>query len=257
MHLTDTHIHLYAEEFSLELDQLIADAQDTGVSRMLLPNIDLTSVEGMFKLVDEHPEMCYPMVGLHPCYVKEDYQEQLTKLKFILENNLNRVVAIGEIGLDFYWDLTFRKQQEQAFLMQLEWAEQHQLPISIHSRESTAELLELLLSYGEGKVKGVFHCFSGNIEQANEAIRLGFMLGIGGVVTFKKASLADIVTDIPVEHLILETDGPYLAPTPHRGKRNDPAYLRLVAEKVAELKSISVEEVACVTSANAARLFHL
>ncbi|MFM2190610.1 MAG: hypothetical protein RL491_996, partial [Bacteroidota bacterium] len=141
--------------------------------------------------------------------------------------------------------------------MQLEWAEQHRLPISIHSRESTAELLDLLRGYGEGKVKGVFHCFSGNIEQANEAIGLGFLLGIGGVVTFKKASLAEIVATIPLEHLILETDGPYLAPTPHRGKRNEPAYLRLVAEKVAELKSISDEEVANVTSANADRLFHL
>jgi len=141
--------------------------------------------------------------------------------------------------------------------MQLEWAEQHQLPISIHSRESTAELLDLLRSYGEGKVKGVFHCFSGNIEQANEAIRLGFMLGIGGVVTFKKASLADIVTAMPMEHLILETDGPYLAPAPHRGKRNEPAYLRLVAEKITELKSISLEDVAEITSANASRLFRI
>lgn len=224
---------------------------------MLLPNIDLSSVEGMFKLVDEHPGVCYPMVGLHPCYVKEDYQEQLAQHKTILENNLSRVVAVGEIGLDFYWDLTFRKQQEEAFLMQLQWAEKHQLPISIHSRESTTELLDLLRSYGEGKVKGVFHCFSGNIEQANEAIRLGFMLGIGGVVTFKKASLADIVTAIPMEHLILETDGPYLAPTPHRGKRNEPAYLRLIAEKVAELKAISVNEVADITSANASRLFRI
>lgn len=224
---------------------------------MLLPNIDLSSIDRMFKLVDEHPGMCYPMVGLHPCYVKEDYQEQLAQHKAILETNLSRVIAVGEIGLDFYWDLTFRKQQEEAFLMQLEWAETHQLPISIHSRESTAELLGLLRSYGEGKVKGVFHCFSGNIDQANEAIRLGFMLGIGGVVTFKKSALADIVTALPMEHLILETDGPYLAPTPHRGKRNEPAYLRLVAEKIAELKSISLEDVAEITSANASRLFRI
>ncbi|MGR6088476.1 MAG: TatD family hydrolase [Arcticibacter sp.] len=257
LHLTDTHIHLYAEEFDCDLNQLIADAKAVGVSRMLLPNIDLNSIDGMFKLVDEHPGLCYPMVGLHPCYVKEDYREQLSVLKEQLITNRHRVIAVGEIGLDFYWDLTFRKQQEEAFLIQLEWAEQHRLPISIHSRESTAELLDLLRGYGEGKVKGVFHCFSGNIEQAHEAIRLGFLLGIGGVVTFKKASLAEIVAAIPMEHLILETDGPYLAPTPHRGKRNEPAYLRLVAEKVAELKSISDEEVANVTSANADRLFHL
>lgn len=224
---------------------------------MFLPNIDLTSVEGMFKLVDEHPKMCYPMVGLHPCYVKEDFKDQLDILNGILVSNLSRVIAVGEIGLDFYWDLSFRKQQEEAFLMQLEWAEKHQLPISIHSRESTAELLGLLRSYGEGKVKGVFHCFSGNLQQANEAIRLGFLLGIGGVVTFKKASLAEIVTAIPLEHLILETDGPYLAPSPHRGKRNEPGYLRLIAEQVADLKSVSLAEVGNITSANATRLFQL
>jgi len=257
LNLTDTHIHLYAEEFAPDLNQLIADAQSKGVSRMLLPNIDLSSIDGMFKLVDEHPGMCYPMVGLHPCYVKEDYKEQLAQHKTILENNLSRVIAVGEIGLDFYWDLTYRKEQEEAFLMQVEWAELYHLPISIHSRESTAELLELLRSYGEGRIKGVFHCFSGNMAQAREAIRLGFMLGIGGVVTFKKASLADIVVDIPVEHLILETDGPYLAPTPHRGKRNVPSYLRIVAEKVAELKAMSIEELGSITSANAARLFQL
>jgi TatD DNase family protein len=257
LHLTDSHIHLYAEEFDSDLNQLIADAKAVGVSRMLLPNIDLNSVKGMFNLVDEHPGLCYPMVGLHPCYVKEDYQEQLSLLKKQLMSNLHRVIAVGEIGLDFYWDLTFRKQQEEAFLMQLEWAEQHRLPISIHSRESTSELLDLLRSYGEGKVKGVFHCFSGDIEQAHEAIRLGFLLGIGGVVTFKKASLAEIVAAISMEHLILETDGPYLAPTPHRGKRNEPAYLRLVAEKVAELKSLSVQDVGKITSDNATRLFHL
>lgn len=257
MQLIDTHIHLYAEEFAPDLDQLIAVAVEKGVSRMLLPNIDLTSIDGMFKLVEEHPGMCYAMVGLHPCYVKADYREQLATLKGVLDNNLSRVVAIGEIGLDFYWDLTFRREQEEAFLMQLEWAEKHQLPISIHSRESTAALLGLLRSYGEGKVKGVFHCFSGDLQQANEAIRLGFMLGIGGVVTFKKASLAEIVTAIPLEHLILETDGPYLAPTPHRGKRNEPGYLRLIAERVADLKSVSLAEVGNTTSANATRLFQL
>lgn len=239
------------------MHQLIADAVEKGVSRMFLPNIDLTSIDAMFKLVEAHPGLCYPMVGLHPCYVKEDYKNQLAVLKGILESNLSRVKAIGEIGLDFYWDLTFRKQQEEAFLMQLEWAEKHQLPISIHSRESTAELLGLLRSYGEGKVKGVFHCFSGDLQQANEAIRLGFMLGIGGVVTFKKASLAEIVTAIPLEHLILETDGPYLAPSPYRGKRNEPGYLRLIAERVADLKSVSLAEVGDITSANATRLFQL
>ncbi|MFM7768337.1 MAG: TatD family hydrolase, partial [Bacteroidota bacterium] len=192
-----------------------------------------------------------------PSHSKDDYLDQLETIMGILESNLDRVIAVGESGLDFYWDLTFRKQQEEAFLMQLEWAEKHNLPISIHSRESTAELLELLRSYGEGKVKGVFHCFSGTLDQAHEAIRLGFLLGIGGVVTFKKASLAEIVSAIPMEHLILETDGPYLAPAPHRGKRNEPSYLRLVVDKVAELKSISVDEVGKITSDNATKLFKL
>lgn len=257
LNLTDTHIHLYAEEFTSDLNQVIVDAKSAGVSRMLLPNIDLTSINGMFKLVDEYPEMCFPMVGLHPCYVKEDYQEQLSQLKVFLVVNRQRVIAVGEIGLDFYWDLTFRKQQEEAFLMQLNWAEQFNLPISIHSRKSTQEIIQIIKDFGIGRVKGVFHCFSGSLVQARQAIELGFMLGIGGVVTFKNSTLADVVAATPLEHLLLETDAPYLAPTPYRGKRNEPAYLRLIAEKVAELKSISIDDVSSITSSNADRLFQL
>lgn len=228
-----------------------------GVGRLLLPNIDITSLLGMFDLNDRYPDRCFPMVGLHPCYVKEDYLEQLVEMKRHLIANRHRVIAVGEIGLDFYWDLTFRKQQEDAFLQQLSWAEEFNLPISIHSRESTAEIIELIRNFGVGRVKGVFHCFSGTIAQAHQAISMGFVLGIGGVVTFKKASLSDIVLEIPLEHLVLETDAPYLAPTPHRGKRNEPAYLRLIGERVAEIKGCSMEEVIVATNRNADRLFGL
>jgi len=255
--LTDTHIHLYAEEFSADFSEVMLRCDQAGVGRLLLPNIDITSLQGMFDVNDRYPDRCFPMVGLHPCYVKEDYLEQLVEMKRHLITNRHRVIAVGEIGLDFYWDLTFRKQQEEAFLQQLSWAEEFNLPISIHSRESTAEIIELIHSFGVGRVKGVFHCFSGTIAQAHQAVSMGFMLGIGGVVTFKKASLSDIVLEIPLEHLVLETDAPYLAPTPHRGKRNEPAYLRLIGQRVAEIKDCSLEDVIAATNRNADRLFGL
>lgn len=257
MALTDTHIHLYAEEFSADFSEVMLRCDQAGVGRLLLPNIDLHSLQGMFELNDRYPDRCFPMVGLHPCYVKEDFHEQLAVLKNQLIANRHRVIAVGEIGLDFYWDLSFRKQQEDAFLQQLSWAEEFNLPISIHSRESTAEIIELIRGFGMGRVKGVFHCFSGTISQAQQAISMGFMLGIGGVVTFKKAPLADLVAELPLEHLVLETDAPYLAPTPHRGKRNEPAYLRLIGERVAELKCCSLNEVIETTNRNADRLFGL
>ena len=253
--LTDTHIHLYADEFDTDREQLIQDAVALGVSRFFLPNIDSTSVEGMFRLCEKLRGVCYPMMGLHPCSVDANYETELQSIRHQLETHRDSVIAIGETGLDYYWDLTYIAEQEKAFRVQAEWAMEFDLPIVIHSRNSTDALIKILADIGDTRLKGVFHCFSGNLEQAEAIIGLGFYLGIGGVVTFKNGGLDKIIPSLPMEKLVLETDGPYLAPAPHRGKRNVPEYLRLVAEKVAAVKGISLEEIARITSANANNLF--
>ena len=255
--ITDTHIHLYAEEFDADRKQLIIQAQKAGVGKFLLPNIDGTSLEGMLLLCKEYPGVCFPMIGLHPCYIKEDYRAQLDLIQNALKEHRENVVAIGEIGLDFYWDLTFKKEQEIAFREQVSWSLEMNLPIAIHSRNSTEELITILNDIKSSKLQGVFHCFSGTAEQAVKIMDLGFYLGIGGVATFKNSGLDKILPEIPVERILLETDGPYLAPTPFRGKRNEPAYLKLIAEKVAEIKGISLEELGNVTSENALKLFKM
>ncbi len=253
--LTDTHIHLYAEEFNADRDELISNAAAAGVSRFFLPNIDLDSVDGMLTLCETHRGVCFPMMGLHPCSVDANYAGTLQQLRALLESHIDSVIAIGETGLDHYWDLTYKAEQEKAFRLQAEWAMEFNLPIVIHSRDSTDALIQILKDINDPRLKGVFHCFSGTPEHANEIIKLGFYLGIGGVVTFKNGGLDKILPSLPMDKMILETDGPYLAPAPHRGKRNVPAYLRLVAEKVATVRSLTVEEVAGITTANASRLF--
>jgi len=255
--LTDSHIHLYAEEYDSDRDLLVEQALQAGVGRFLMPNIDNTSLEGMLSLCDKYPGVCYPMIGLHPCYIKGEYQAQLEVIRKALETHRNRVVAIGEIGLDFYWDLTFKKEQELAFREQVQWALEMNLPIVIHSRNSTNELIEILKEINNPELQGVFHCFSGNAEQAEEILKMGFYLGIGGVVTFKNSGLDKIIPQLPLDRILLETDGPYLAPTPFRGKRNEPGYLKLIAEKVAEIKGISLDEVGKTTSANTSKLFNI
>lgn len=257
MYLTDTHIHLYAEEFEPDRELLIDQAAAAGVQKMLMPNIDAGSVEGMLRLADGYPEKCFAMMGLHPCYVNDDYRNQLNVIRQHLEKHRHRIIAVGEIGLDYHWDLTWKKEQEIAFREQCHWAAEMNLPISIHSRNSTAELISVLRDLSLPGLTGVFHCFSGDINQADEIMNMGFYLGIGGVVTFKNSTLASIVRDVPLESILLETDGPYLAPTPYRGKRNEPAYLRLIAEKVAEIKQVPIEKVAQMTSLNAERLFRI
>lgn len=257
MKLTDTHIHLYADEFTGEIDKLIVEAGNQGVERFLLPNIDVNSIDIVFNLSQRFPERCFAMMGLHPCYVNESYEEQLNTIRKHIAKRKNEIVAIGEIGLDFYWDLTFKQQQEAAFRQQVIWAHELSLPISIHSRNSTGELIDILHDLNLPELKGVFHCFSGDINQADNIMNMGFFFGIGGVVTFKNSGLEKIVADIPIEFIVLETDGPYLAPTPFRGKLNKPQYLRIIAEKVAEIKNITTEEVAAITSENARKLFKL
>lgn len=252
MQLIDTHAHLYAEEFDADRTEMLQRALDTGLTRMYLPNIDSTSIEGMLALEAQFPGQCLAMMGLHPCYVKENYREELAIVKSWLEKR--SFPAIGEIGIDLYWDKTFVREQEEAFLTQVEWAKQYDLPIVIHSRESMDLIIELLKPVRHERLRGIFHCFTGTVAQAEAAIELGFLLGIGGVLTFKKSGLDAVLSEIDLKHLVLETDAPYLAPTPFRGKRNESSYLLKVAEKLAEVKGVNLKEVAEVTTQNALQL---
>ena len=253
MRLIDTHAHLYAEQFDEDRAAMIERAVQEEVDLFFLPNIDSASIESMLDLEKRYPKRCFPMMGLHPCSVKENYKEELSVVRNWLDQR--SFCAVGEIGIDLYWDKTFFEQQKEAFLMQVEWAKELEIPIVIHSRESIAIIIELLKPLKDHRLRGIFHCFTGDIRQAQEIIDLGFLMGIGGVLTFKKAGLDKTLADIDLEHLVLETDAPYLAPTPYRGKRNESAYVRLVAEKLATVKNKSLEEIAEVTTKNAERLF--
>lgn len=253
MKLIDTHAHLYASEFDADRDQMIARAIEQGVEQYYLPNIDSTSIEGMMRLEEAYPGRCFAMMGLHPCSVKDNYEQELSIVRQWIERRT--FCAIGEIGLDFYWDLTHVEQQKSAFLTQVEWALEFDLPVIIHSRESMDDILALLHPIKQNGLRGIFHCFGGTVEQARAAIELGFLLGIGGVLTYKKAGLDVVLADIDLRHLVLETDAPYLSPVPHRGKRNESAYLRVVAERLAEIKGLPLDEIARVTSENAEKLF--
>lgn len=253
MLLTDTHTHLYANEFSADRDLRISEALAKGVQRFFLPNIDSTSVDGLTMLAEKYPKHCFPMMGLHPCSVKENWQEELNLVEKLLGER--SYVAVGEIGMDLFWDKTFVKEQAVVFRRQVELANQYKLPLSIHSRESFEEIYELLLQTKKETPAGIFHCFTGNADQARRAIELGFYLGIGGVVTFKNSGLDRVIAEVPLQHLVLETDAPYLAPVPFRGKRNIPSYVINVAEKIAEIKNVPMEEVALVTTKNSKFIF--
>jgi len=253
MNFIDTHVHLYSEEFEQDRPEMIQRALDAGVDHLYMPNIDSSSIEGMMSLVDQFPGHCFPMMGLHPVYVKENVADELQIVREWLDKG--KFYAIGEIGLDFYWDKTHTEQQYLAFETQVQWAVERKLPIAIHSRESTRECIDVVKKNHDGNLGGVFHCFSGSLEEAKEIIDLGFYLGIGGVVTFKKAGLDKIVEAIDLQHIVLETDAPYLAPSPYRGKRNESAYIPIIAQKIADIKNLKIEEVASITSINAAKLF--
>ena len=250
----DTHTHLYLPQFDEDRDEVIARAIGQGVHKLLLPNIDRDSVSGMFELVDSYPDVCYPMMGLHPCSVSENVDEQLNELKRIFTDK--EVVAIGEIGIDLYWDKSTLPLQIAAFREQVKWAKERKLPIVIHARDSFNELFEQLDELNDDQLTGVFHCFTGTVEDAKKIIGYGgFMLGIGGVSTFKKSNLDAVLTHVPLEYILLETDSPYLAPTPYRGKRNESAYIPLIAEKLSEIYNCSVEKIGDTTTQNALRLF--
>lgn len=254
--LTDTHTHLYAKQFSADRNEVLQRADNAGVNYLFLPNIDLDSVEEMQKLSASFPKKCFPMMGLHPCSVKENYLEVLEKMKALMLNN--KYFGIGETGIDLYWDKTFIEQQKQSFKIQIQWAKDFNLPLIIHCRNAFSEILEILDELDDEKLKGIFHCFNGNTEQAAHILKYhNFLLGIGGVVTYKNSGLEEVVKNIPVEKIVLETDSPYLAPTPFRGKRNEPAYITEVAKKLAEIYALSFEEVAEKTSANAFKIFQI
>lgn len=249
----DTHAHIYAEQFKKDQEEVLRKAFEQGVEKIYLPNIDHTSIDDMMEVEAKHPEKCFAMMGLHPCSVKQDFEKEL----YIVEDWLNKrsFTAIGEIGTDLYWDKTFFTQQAEAFKIQVEWAKKHKLPIIIHCRDSFQETIDLLSPLMDEHLTGIFHCFTGTNEDAQKAIELGFLLGIGGVSTFKNGGLDKVLPAVAIEHLVLETDCPYLAPVPHRGKRNESSYIPLIAKRLAEIKGLTVEEIEMETTKNAERLF--
>lgn len=254
--LIDTHSHLYLKQFDADRDEMLKRAQDAGIHKILLPNIDIESIAGMNAMADTYANFCYPMMGLHPCDVKADFETVLEKIHS--EFDKRKYIAVGEIGVDMYWDKTTLDIQQKAFRIQVQWAKELQLPIVIHARDSFDELFALMDELHDENLTGVFHCFTGNVDQARKIMGYsGFLMGIGGVITYPKSDLGEVVKDIPMEYLVLETDSPFLPPVPYRGKRNESAYVRIVAEKLAECKGVSLEEVARITTANANKLFNL
>lgn len=252
--LVDTHAHLYSSKYNHDRPEMVRRAIAAGVTRMYLPNIDSESIQPMLDLETAFPDNCFAMMGLHPSHVKpETYQSELTLVEKWLGQRT--WAGIGETGIDLYWDKTTLGIQQEAFARQCEWAKELGRPIIIHSREANREALEVVRQAQDGRLRGIFHCFSGTLEEAKEMIALGFMLGIGGSLTYPKSNLPVILRDVPLEHIVLETDAPYLPPVPHRGKRNESAYVRLVAEMLSEVKVLPVAEIARVTTANALRMF--
>ena len=255
MNLIDTHTHLFSSQFDEDRNAVVQKAIDNGVSKMLLPNISSETIEAMHQLCQDFPKHCYPMMGLHPCDVKDDYLKELEIVKAQLDKG--KYIAVGEIGIDLYWDKSTLDIQKKAFRQQLIWAKEYDLPVAIHIRESFDEIFEVIEEVNDEKLRGVFHCFTGTKEQGLRAIDMGFMLGIGGVVTFKNSGLDQTLSGLPLAQLILETDSPYLAPTPHRGQRNESAFIPLMAQKLADIYEMDIEEVARITTQNAKTLFKL
>lgn len=253
MKLTDTHCHLYLPEFKADINSVIQKAVQAGVERFYLPAIDSEVIPGMLALENAYPGKCFAMMGLHPCSVKENYRQELA----IAEEWLNKraFAAIGETGLDFYWDTSFTTQQYDAFEIQMQWALDRHLPVVIHTRNAIPEAISRVQPFAAKGLRGIFHCFSGTFEHAKDIIDMNFLLGIGGVLTYKNAGLQQVITKIDLAHIVLETDAPYLSPVPFRGKRNESSYLTFIAQKLAEIKNIPVEDIAAITTANAEKIF--
>ncbi len=255
MILTDTHCHLYLSAFTTDIDDIIKNARVVGVEKFYLPAIDSSETENMLLLEKKFPGKCFAMMGLHPCSVKENYKEELNLVEDWMKKR--KFVAVGEIGLDFYWDKTFMTEQYIAFRTQCEWALKYDLPIVIHTRNAIQETIDVVKEFVPRGIRGIFHCFSGSYQNAKEIIDAGFYLGIGGVVTYKNAGLAEVIAKTDLKHLVLETDSPYLTPVPFRGKRNESSYLKYIVEKLALIKNVSTTEVAAVTTANAEKIFSI
>ncbi len=255
MKLVDTHTHLYLEEFDTDRNEVVKEAINNGVNTMLLPNIDGTTMEAMEKLSKSFPENCFPMMGLHPTSVKDDYEKELTLIEQKLE--AGQYIAVGEIGIDLYWDKTFREQQKDAFRRQLTMAKKHHLPVSIHTRNSFQDVYPIVKDELDDDLKGVFHCFLGTADEAKKIMDLGFLMGVGGVITFKNAKIGEVIKDVPDRFLVFETDAPYLTPAPFRGKRNQSAYVPYILEKTASIKNMASETLAAITTENAVKLFQL
>ena len=254
--MTDTHSHIYEPEFDEDRELVVQRARQAGVERILLPNINEASIGPMLSLCDLYPGYCYPMMGLHPEDVADDYSEVLDKMEELLKDPSHPYIAIGEIGLDFYWDASRSRQQIDAFTRQIEWAVRYRLPLMIHSRSAHAELVRSIRPYVSEGLSGVFHCFGGTLDESRELLSFeGFTLGIGGVATFKKSPLPEILQSVPLQRIVLETDSPYLAPVPYRGKRNEPAYVAEIMQKMACIYNVLPEEVEKVTNANVKRVF--
>jgi TatD DNase family protein len=253
--IIDTHSHIYLEEFDSDRAEMLARAENEGVSKVLMPAIDQVSHRKMLEVEQLYAGKCFAMMGLHPCSVKDGYKGELKAVQDHLQQR--KFVAVGETGLDFYWDLSFTKEQYDSFQFQIDLALQYDIPVVIHSRNSIDECIRLIGENQKGKLKGVFHCFSGNLVQAKQIVDLGFYLGIGGVVTFKNSGLDKVVAEIDMKHVVLETDAPYLAPVPFRGKRNECSYLKYVVEKLKEIKNIAEGEIEDITTRNAKELFNI
>ncbi len=256
MRFIDTHSHIYSEEFDADRTDAVNRCTAAGVTRLILPDIDATSRQAMLNLADSNPAMFFPAAGLHPTSVGAQYKADLQAVEKMLGSG-RKLYAIGEIGIDLYWDKTFEREQFDAFIAQVKWAKELRLPIIVHIRNAIEKTIAALEPLADSNLRGVFHCFSGTLQQAQQAISMGFMLGIGGVLTFKKSSLPEVVRQINLDKLLLETDCPYLAPVPHRGKRNESSYIPIIARKLAEIQGITIEEVARQTTRNAEVLFGL
>lgn len=255
MYFVDTHTHIYDKEFDEDRVEVVRRALESGVQWMLLPNVDVETIDPMLRLCEQFPSSCRPMMGLQPEEVRDDYKTTLRKVEKELERDM--YIAVGEIGLDFYWDVTFEKQQVEAFELQLDWAKQLHLPVSIHSRNAFERMRSVLEKKQDGALCGVMHCFNGTLEEAKTYLDLGLYLGLGGVTTYKNCPVKDYLAQIPLDRIVLETDAPYLSPVPHRGKRNEPSFLVDTAKRIAEIRQETLETVANITTKNAKELFKI
>ena len=255
MEIIDTHTHLYFKHFKNDFDKVIKKAIDNNITSLIFPSVDSSHLQKMYELKNRYPKNIFLMTGLHPTYVKDNYKEELDQVvKSLIDHDF---VAVGEIGIDLYWDKTFLKQQQDAFEFQIELALVNKLPIVIHCRDGFNEIFEILEKFKSQKIRGIFHCFTGSLDQANKSIQLGFKLGIGGVVTFKNAGIDKLINYIDLENIVLETDSPYLAPVPFRGKRNESFYITYIIKKISEIYNISQKEVAEITTKNSKEIFKI